>query len=143
MSIEELENKVKEKQGKENENIKIALESNKRELHKKQIVIRNMENELIDIFSGESSMDKDILVGMITKTKGQIEILEGKIKLLEKEFSEADKVISIDKELIKQYKNFNYVYGTADIKQKKLLLQEVVERITFENDKIIITLYLN
>ena len=143
MSIEELENKVKEKQGKENENIKIALESNKRELHKKQIVIRNMENELIDIFSGESSMDKDILVGMITKTKGQIEILEGKIKLLEKEFSEADKVIFIDKELIKQYKNFNYVYGTADIKQKKLLLQEVVERITFENDKIIITLYLN
>ena len=44
MSIEELENKVKEKQGKENENIKIALESNKRELYKKQIVIRNMEN---------------------------------------------------------------------------------------------------
>ena len=122
MSIEELENKVKEKQGKENENIKIALESNKRELHKKQIVIRNMENELIDIFSGESSMDKDILVGMITKTKGEIEALEGKIKLLEKEYSEADEIISIDKELIKQYKNFSYVYGTADTKQKKLLL---------------------
>lgn len=101
-----------------------------------------MENELIDIFSGESSMDKDILVGMITKTKGEIEALEGKIKLLEKEFSEANKVISIDKELIEQYKNFSYVYGTADIKQKKLLLQEVVEKITFDGDKMIITLFL-
>ena len=71
-------------------------------------------------------MDKDILVGMITKTKGEIEALEGKIKLLEKEYSEANKVISIDKELIEQYKNFRYVYSIADIKQKKLLLQEVV-----------------
>ena len=91
-----------------------------------------MKNKLINILERESSMDKDILVGMITKTKGEIEALEGKIKLLEKEYSEANKVISIDKELIEQYKNFRYVYSIADIKQKKLLLQEVVQKITFD-----------
>ncbi len=142
ISIDELESKIREKQFRKNNSIRISLESTKKELDKKKIGIMNMEKELLDIFSGESSMDKSILTGMMTKTKVDIESLEKKIKLLEKEDSEGDKSISINRSLIEQYKNFNYVYGLADNKQKKLLLQEVVEKITFDGDKLIIILFL-
>ena len=91
---------IREKQCRKNNSIIIFLEGSKEELNKKKIGIKNMEKELLDIFLGESSMDKSILVGMITKTKADIEALEKKIKLLEKEDNEADKSISIDRSLI-------------------------------------------
>lgn len=91
---------IREKQCRKNNSIIIFLEGSKEELNKKKIGIKNMEKELLDIFLGESSMDKSILVGMMTKTKADIEALEKKIKLLEKEDNEADKSISIDRSLI-------------------------------------------
>lgn len=142
MSIEELEKKAKEKQGSTSNSILVSIDSHKKELDKKRKAINNMEKELINIFSGESSMDKDILINMITKTKEDIVTLSDNLKSLEAEYIEISKTISIDRALIEQYKSFNYVYGLADDKQKKLLLQEVVEKITFDGDKLIITLFL-
>ena len=142
MAISELENKVREKQCKKNDNIRISLESSTKELNKKLTGLKNMEKELLDIFSGESRMDKNILVGMMAKTKADIELLDKKVKQLQKEYTEVNENISIDKSLIEHYKNFNTAYELADIKQKKLLLQQVVEKITFDGDEIKITLYL-
>lgn len=142
ISIEELEEKVKEKQGSKSNSIKVSIDSHKKELDKKRKAINNMEKELINIFAGESSMDKGILINMISKTKEEIVTLSNNLKLLEGEYIDINKAVSIDRALIDQYKNFNYVYGLADDKQKKLLLQEVVEKITFDGDKLIITLLL-
>lgn len=142
ISIDELEEKVKEKQGSKSNSIQVSIDSLKKELDTKRKAINNMEKELINIFAGESSMDKDILINMITKTKEDIVILSANLKSLESEYIEISKTVSIDKTLIERYKSFNYVYGLADNKQKKLLLQEVVEKITFDGDKLIITLFL-
>lgn len=142
ISIDELQEKVNEKQSSKNNSIKVSIDSHKKEIYKKRKAINNMEKELINIYAGESFMDKDILINMITKTKEEILRLADNLKSLEVEYIENSKNVSIDMGLIEQYKNFNSVYELANDKQKKLLLHEVVEKITFDGDKLIITLFL-
>ncbi|MDM0859533.1 recombinase family protein [Clostridium perfringens] len=142
MSINELEDELKSKQIEEQNHLLIAIKQLDKNMNKKQQAIKGLEKELINIFSGDSNLDKSIIMEMLVNTKEEFKNLKTQLDEYNRRLNEFSINNNINKELIDKYKKFNNTYEIADGNQKKLLLQSVVEKITFYGDEIKITLFL-
>ena len=111
-------------------------------LSKKKQAIIGLEKELINIFSGDSDLDKNIIMKMLVNTKDDVEKIKKQLGDHNKKLNEVNLKIGVNKDLIDKYKKFNNTYQIADCNQKKLLLQAIVEKITFYGEEVKITLFL-
>lgn len=73
MSIEEVENELRNKQSEERNNLLITINQLEKILSKKKQAIIGLEKELINIFSGDSDLDKNIIMKMLVNTKEDVE----------------------------------------------------------------------
>lgn len=143
LSIEELEQKIIDN----NKNgvilIQKSLNENEKELTKREKALSNARKELELIFLGESDMEKGVINTLIIKLTKDIEELRDNIKILNDRLEEAKSNFTIDSNLINKYKNFNFAYSKADSNYKKLLMQEVVEKIIIDGEELRITFYID
>lgn len=142
MSIEEVENELRNKQSEERNNLLIIINQLEKILSKKKQAIIGLEKELINIFSGDSDLDKNIIMKMLVNTKDDVEKIKKQLGDHNKKLNEVNLKNGVNKDLIDKYKKFNNTYQIADCNQKKLLLQAIVEKITFYGEEVKITLFL-
>lgn len=143
LSIYEIEKNLNDSHS---ENIRITkanIKKNEEKIFKKRNALNNAENELEKIFIGESTMNGLVINNLIMKLKKDIEKLKENNKNLNEQLTIEKNNVSIDDEIINKYKNFNYAYENADDKYKKVLIQDVVEQIIIDGEKLIIKLYID
>lgn len=142
LSIEEIEDRIKNS-GNQNINIiKSSIKSNELELNKKQKALERAQLELEKIFSGDSNLDIGVINNLIIKLLSEIKGINKKIILAKTQLSEVENNAVIDAEIISKYKNFNYAYDKADDKYKKILMQDVVKSMIIDGEELKIELYI-
>lgn len=124
------------------ETINSNMELTKRDMEKKNKAIDKATKELEKIFLGESSMNMEVVNGLIQKLKCEIEELE---VILSKDMEELNALKSVTLNaiyLLQKYKDFDDIYDNSNDLEKKNILQELIDRIIIDNDKISIDLNL-
>lgn len=107
----------------------IELEQNKK-------IKANAEAELKKYFLGESNFGGDIINDMIVNAKNSITKLESEISKLEVEFNSNNSIENDVEFLVEKYKNFEIIYNNSSSKNKKILMNEIVEKIVFDGVSI-------
>ena len=126
-----------------NEDLK-DLESNlnmsKETLKKKNLALSNAQKEIEKIFMNESSMDLETINTIVLNLKEEIKSLEMKIKSLKEEIDDVkSQQINLDL-LFDKFKNFGTLYRNASNEKKKVILQQVIDKIVFYEDRVDIIL---
>lgn len=126
-----------------NEDLK-DLESNlnmsKETLKKKNLALSNAQKEIEKIFMNESSMDLETINTIVLNLKEEIKALEMKIKGLKEEIDDVkSQQINLDL-LFDKFKNFGTLYRNASNEKKKVILQQVIDKIVFYEDRVDIIL---
>lgn len=126
-----------------NEDLK-DLESNldisKETLKKKNVALSNAQKEIEKIFMNESSMDLETINTIVLNIKEEIKLLEVKIKALKEEIDDVkSQQINLDL-LFDKFKNFGTLYRNASNEKKKIILQQVIDKIIFYEDRVDIIL---
>lgn len=113
------------------------------EVEKQHKLYNKAIEELEKIFIGESKLDTDVVNTMVNKAKNKIKELQYEKSQIEIEVANLESKVVNSDNLFKKYKNFRTIYENADIKDKKLILGELVDRIIIDRgNKIIIELNL-
>ena len=120
------------------------LESNlnmsKETLKKKNLALSNAQKEIEKIFMNESSMDLETINTIVLNLKEEIKSLEMKIKSLKEEIDDIkSQQINLDL-LFDKFKNFDTLYRNASNEKKKVILQQVIDKIVFYEDTVDIIL---
>lgn len=142
LSIEELEEHIKEKKNNSVNTVKADIKRVENEIRKKHKALDGANKELERIFMGESEAIASVISNMINTLNNDIITLTEKYKDLKYQLENTKEDIEFNKSMIDKYKNFCNLYSIADNKQKKLLMQEVVEQITIDGEELKIKLYL-
>lgn len=126
-----------------NEDLK-DLESNlnmsKETLKKKNLALSNAQKEIEKIFMNESSIDLETINTIVLNLKEEIKSLEMKIKSLKEEIDDVkSQQINLDL-LFDKFKNFGTLYRNASNEKKKVILQQVIDKIVFYEDRVDIIL---
>lgn len=110
-------------------------------LTKKNTVLNNAYLELEKIFMGESCLSKESVNNMIVKSQKDIGDIKEEINNLE------EKILAIKSEEINEfykngkYKEFRKIYNSATFIEKKMLLQQAIDKVVYFEDRI--EIYLN
>ncbi|MEG2246504.1 MAG: recombinase family protein [Peptostreptococcaceae bacterium] len=110
-------------------------------LTKKNTVLNNAYLELEKIFMGESCLSKESVNNMIVKSQKDIGNIKEEINNLE------EKILVIKSEEINEfykngkYKEFRRIYNSASFIEKKILLQQAIDKVVYYEDRI--EIYLN
>ncbi|WP_394857198.1 recombinase family protein [Clostridium paraputrificum] len=138
LSIDELEEKSNETYNLKRKSLENSISELKTKLRKKELALKNANNELEKAFMGESSLSLEVINDLIIRL--QNEFINEK-DLMVKSKKELDSFQDVDKDLaflFSNYKNFRYLYTNASQVEKKQLLREVVESITIDNSRIVL-----
>lgn len=122
---------------------KANLKKVEEQIDKKEKALKGANKELELIFSGESDMDRSIVNTLIKNLAQELNDLKENQKQLKMQVDETRDKIKFEQSVIDQYKNFNYAYDNADDKYRKILMQDVVEQITIDDDELKIKLYIS
>lgn len=120
------------------------LESNlnisKEILKKKNSALLNAQKVIEKIFMNESSMDLETINTIVLNLKEEMKALEMKIKGLKEEIDDVkSQQINLDL-LFDKFKNFGTLYRNASNEKKKVILQQVIDKIIFYEDRVDIIL---
>ena len=96
--------------------------------------------ELEKIFMGDSSMDKDTINSIIVKLKDEVKQIHEEIQNKETEVESKTKKNIKSFKILEKYKDFEKIYDQAENYNKKMILQEIVDKIIIDEDKIEIKL---
>lgn len=126
-----------------NEDLK-DLESNlnisKEILKKKNSALLNAQKVIEKIFMNESSIDLETINTIVLNLKEEMKALEMKIKGLKEEIDDVkSQQINLDL-LFDKFKNFGTLYRNASNEKKKVILQQVIDKIIFYEDRVDIIL---
>ena len=120
--------------------LKSNLDMSKETLKKKNLALSNAQKEIEKIFMNESSMDLETINTIVLNLKEEIKALEMKIKGLKEEIDDAkSQQINLDL-LFDKFKNFGTLYRNASNEKKKVILQQVIDKIVFYEDRVDIIL---
>jgi len=120
--------------------LKSNLDMSKETLKKKNLALSNAQKEIERIFMNESSMDLETINTIVLNLKEEIKALEMKIKGLKEEIDDAkSQQINLDL-LFDKFKNFGTLYRNASNEKKKVILQQVIDKIVFYEDRVDIIL---
>lgn len=117
-----------------------SLNMSKETLKKKNLALSNAQKEIEKIFMNESSMDLETINTIVLNLKDEIKALEMKIKGLKEKIDDVkSQQINLDL-LFDKFKNFGTLYRNASNEKKKVILQQVIEKIIFYEDRVDIIL---
>lgn len=142
ISIETLEKKYNE----EITNDRITIENNidiiNKNINKKNKAIDKAVNIIEKIFMEESNVDIDIPSNIIKKLNIEIKELKDKLKEHNKELEILKNTTSNALYLLDKYKDFENLFEKSNNEKKKIILQELIEKIVITSDEINIQLNL-
>lgn len=99
--------------------------------------------ELEKVFLGESSVDIEVVNKMVSNAKNRIEELQKEISNTKIEFKEVELKENKGKNILDSFYDFKEIYFKASIKDKKKILNDIIEKVVVdENKKIAIHLNL-
>ena len=117
-----------------------SLKMSKKTLKKKNVALSNAQKEIEKIFMNESSIDLETINTIVLNLKDEIKVLEMKIKGLKEKIDDVkSQQINLDL-LFDRFKNFGTLYGNASNEKKKVILQQVIDKIVFYEDRVDIIL---
>ena len=89
---------------------------------------------------GESNIDINIPSNMIKKIEGEIKELEEQLKVHQKELQDLGNTTSNAMYLLDRYKDFEYLFDNSTNEERKVILQDLVNKIVINKDEINIQL---
>lgn len=125
------------------ENIKILnadIKGITNNVYKKNKAIDKATKEIEKIFLDESNMDIEIINNLIQKLKNEVLQLEENLNISKEELEILESSTSNTIYLLGKYKDFEYLYDNATNLEKKNMLQELIDRVVIDYDKITIDL---
>lgn len=131
--LEEEYNRNKRKDTKELEENRKFIEMY---IKKKIVALNNASKELEKIFMGESSMDKETVNQIIISLKKEIEEKESLLIEIKDELTNLKLKNNNTYKILDKYKDFNYLYDRATDLEKKIILQEIIDKIIISEDNI-------
>ncbi|MGL4731715.1 MAG: hypothetical protein ACRCW0_09030 [Clostridium sp.] len=140
LSIDKLEKKYNENIEQNTKNINNSINLLTKDIDKKKRAISNANKELVNIFAGESDMNKNTIDSMINNLKLEVKEMEEtlnnyKLELLNLRNNTSNAMFLLDK-----YKDFEYIFDRANSEEQKLILQQLINRIVITEDEIKINL---
>lgn len=142
ISIEMLEKRYSEEITSNTSMITKNINASNKSIDKKKKAIDSAMSEIEKIFMGDSNVDINIPSNMIKKLEIEIKDLEEQLMLHQNELQDLKKKTSNAMYLLDKYKDFEYIYNNANNDKKKVILQELVERIVITEGEIKIKLNL-
>lgn len=142
IDIETLENRYNKQINENIKNINKSIEFNQKNIEKKNKAIEKATKEMENIFLGESNIDIEIINGLIKKLKEEKQEIENILNINMEELSKLKNKTSNAIYLLQKYKNFDDIYDNSNDLEKKFILQELIDKIILDNDKIYIDLNL-
>ena len=85
-------------------------------------------------------MDKETVNNLILKLKKEITEIKEKLNLLNSELNKISLKEINKKALAEKYKDFEYIYNIASIEDKKVMLQEIIDKIIIDGEIVDIRL---
>ena len=140
LSLDKLEEKYNNNKGENIELLKKTLSDLSNSKKKKESALVNATKELELAFIGESSMDKETVNNLILKLKKEITEIKEKLNLLNSELNKISLKEINKKALAEKYKDFEYIYNIASIEDKKVMLQEIIDKIVIDGETVDIRL---
>lgn len=142
LNLKDLKEYVKKKKNTSLKELNKKLKNIDKEIERQNKILNNATKELEKIFLEESKLSMEIVNTMIENSKKKIsEFNSEKINLENEKLSIENKIDNSIK-LFKKYSDFKNIYENADIKNKKLILQEVLEKVIID-EKGCININLN
>ena len=121
-------------------NIETNLQISEKTLEKKNLALKNAQKEIEKIFMSESSMDLEIINTIAINLKEEIKELEKKIKNLREDRESIKSQQSNLDTIFNRFKTFGVLYRTASNDKKKIILQQIIDKIVFYEDRVDIIL---
>ncbi|WP_286312597.1 recombinase family protein [Romboutsia ilealis] len=140
ISIKELEQKYNEEITKSTRTIAKNIDIINKLIDKKKKAIDSAMKEIEKIFMGESNIDINIPSNMIKKIEGEIKELEEQLKVHQKELQDLGNTTSNAMYLLDRYKDFEYLFDNSTNEERKVILQDLVNKIVINKDEINIQL---
>lgn len=142
ISIESLEKRYNEEIINDTEVITKNIDIINRNIIKKNKAIENAMKLIEKIFMEESDIDINIPTDMVKNLKIEVSKLEQQLDAYSKELEEVKNTTSNAMYLLDKYKDFEYLFNNANNEKKKVILQELIEKIVITEDSINIQLNL-
>ncbi|RDY29778.1 recombinase family protein [Romboutsia weinsteinii] len=140
ISIKELEHKYNEEITISTDKITKSIDILNKTIEKKKKAIDSAMNEIEKIFMGESNLDINIPSNMIKKMETEIEELENQMEVHQNELEYLGDTTSNAMYLLDKYKDFEYIYDNSMNEERKVILQDLVNKIVINQDEINIQL---
>lgn len=142
LSIEKLEKKYNEEIEQNRTKINDDIDMLNKEIAKKEKAIRNANKELENIFAGESNMDMKTISDMINNLKSEVKEMQERLNDYKIELDDFNNTTFNCMSLLDKYKDFEYIFDRANSEEKKLILQQLINKILITEDEIKINLNL-
>ncbi|KPI48377.1 recombinase family protein [Clostridioides difficile] len=140
ISIEELEKRYNEKITNSSSIIITNINAITKTIEKKKKAIDSAMNEVEKIFMGDSNIDISIPSNMIKKLEIEIEELKNQLEGYNKELQDLKNTTSNAMYLLDKYKDFEYSFDNAIDEERKVMLQDLVNKIVISQDEVNIQL---
>ncbi|WP_042275527.1 recombinase family protein [[Clostridium] dakarense] len=142
ISIETLEKKYNEEITSDRTAIVNNIDIINKNINKKNKAIDKAMNVIEKIFMEESNVDINIPSNMIKKLNIEIKELEEQLEVYKKELETLKNTTSNALYLLDKYKDFENLFEKSNNEKKKVILQELIEKIVITFDEINIQLNL-
>lgn len=142
ISIESLEKRYNEEIINDTEVITKNIDIINKNIIKKNKAIENAMKLIEKIFMEESDVDISIPTDMVKNLKIEVSQLEEQLDIYRKELEEVKNTTSNAMYLLDKYKDFEYLFNNANNEKKKVIIQELIEKIVITEDSINIQLNL-
>ena len=142
LSIETLEKKYNEEITNDRATIVNNIDTINKNINKKNKAIDKAMNEIEKIFMEESNIDINIPSNMIKKLNIEIKELEEQLEVYMQELEILKNTTSNALYLLDKYKDFENLFEKSNNEKKKVILQELIEKIVITSNEINIQLNL-
>lgn len=140
LTIERLEEEFSSGKNENIEEIEIAISNIVANITKKEKGLDKAKNTLELILMGESTVDMNTISGMIVKFENEILGLKENLDRLKFELKQKQDQTINSERLIEKYRDFEYVYEIAELSDKKVMLQELIDKVIIDGKDIEIIL---
>lgn len=142
ISIETLEKKYNEEITNDRKIILNTIDTINKNINKKNKAIDKSMNIIEKILMEESDVDINIPSNMIKKLNTEIKELEKQLDIYNQELEILKNTTSNALYLLDKYKDFENLFEKSNNEKKKVILQELIEKIVITSDEINIQLNL-
>lgn len=127
----------------QNSMLRFSLEQAENALNKAQTDMASVQDEAIKALTGESTFSPEFVKGLISKQTAVLDAAKNEYERLLKEAADEEKLTAEQLTNIHLIKTWADIYDAAEIKQKRMIVAAIVEKVkVFKEDNIDISLKL-